>query len=105
MEADDLRTAGIDAGLKGAVKLYRGRGCNRCRQTGYRGRSAAFEVMPYSDAIQKMTTPKTNAANIRIRAIEEGMVTLRENAIQKMLDGVTSYEEVLRVTSARKAVV
>jgi general secretion pathway protein E len=105
MEADDLRTAGIDAGLKGTVKLYRGRGCNRCRQTGYRGRSAAFEVMPYSDAIQKMTTPKTNAANIRIRAIEEGMVTLRENAIQKMLDGVTSYEEVLRVTSARKAVV
>ena len=105
MAADDLRTAGIETGMKGAVKLYRGRGCNRCRQTGYRGRSAAFEVMPYSEAIQKMTTPKTNVANIRIRAREEGMVTLRENAIQKMLDGVTSYEEVLRVTSARKVVV
>ena len=105
MGANDLRTAGIDTGLKGAVKLYRGRGCNRCRQTGYRGRSAAFEVMPYSDAIQKMTTPKTNIANLRIRAKEEGMVTLRANAIQKMLDGVTSYEEVLRVTSARKVVV
>jgi general secretion pathway protein E len=105
MGANDLRTAGIETGLKGAVKLYRGRGCNRCRQTGYRGRSAAFEVMPYSDAIQKMTTPKTNIANIRIRAKEEGMVTLRANAIQKMLDGVTSYEEVLRVTSARKVVV
>jgi len=105
MGANDLRTAGIETGLKGAVTLYRGRGCNRCRQTGYRGRSAAFEVMPYSDAIQKMTTPKTNIANIRIRAKEEGMVTLRANAIQKMLDGVTSYEEVLRVTSARKVVV
>ena len=105
MGASDLRMAGIDAGLKGAVKLYRGRGCNRCRQTGYRGRSAAFEVMPYSEAIRKMTTPKTNIENIRIRAKEEGMVTLRENAIQKMLDGVTSYEEVLRVTSARKIVV
>ena len=105
MGANDLRTAGIATDLKGAVKLYRGRGCNRCRQTGYRGRSAAFEVMPYSDAIQKMTTPKTNIANLRIRAKEEGMVTLRANAIQKMLDGVTSYEEVLRVTSARKVVV
>jgi general secretion pathway protein E len=105
MGASDLRMAGIDAGLKGAVKLYRGRGCNRCRQTGYRGRSAAFEVMPYSEAIRKMTTPKTNIENIRIRAKEEGMVTLRENAIQKMLDGVTSYDEVLRVTSARKIVV
>jgi len=105
MGASELQMAGIDAGLKGAVKLYRGRGCNRCRQTGYRGRSAAFEVMPYSEAIRKMTTPKTNIENIRIRAKEEGMVTLRENAIQKMLDGVTSYEEVLRVTSARKIVV
>jgi general secretion pathway protein E len=105
MGASELRMAGIDAGLKGAVKLYRGRGCNRCRQTGYRGRSAAFEVMPYSEAIRKMTTPKTNIENIRIRAKEEGMVTLRENAIQKMLDGVTSYEEVLRVTSARKIII
>jgi general secretion pathway protein E len=105
MGASELRMAGIDAGLKGAVKLYRGRGCNRCRQTGYRGRSAAFEVMPYSEAIRKMTTAKTNIENIRIRAKEEGMVTLRENAIQKMLDGVTSYEEVLRVPSARKIVV
>ena len=52
-----------------------------------------------------MTTPKTNIENIRIRAKEEGMVTLRENAIQKMLDGVTTYEEVLRVTAARKVIV
>jgi general secretion pathway protein E len=105
MKTSDLRAAGIETGLKGAVKLFRGRGCNRCRQTGYRGRSATFEVMPYSEAIQKMTTPKANIENIKIRAKEEGMVTLRENAIQKMLDGVTTYEEVLRVTAARKVVV
>jgi len=105
MGANELRAAGVESGLKGAVDLYRGKGCNRCRQTGYRGRSGAFEVMPYSEAIRKMTTPKANIENIRIRAKEEGMVTLRENAIQKMLDGVTTYEEVLRVTSARKAVI
>jgi general secretion pathway protein E len=105
MKANDLRTAGIETGLKETVKLCRGRGCNRCRQTGYRGRSAAFEVMPYSEAIQKMTTPKTNIENIRIRAKEEGMVSLRENAIQKMLDGVTTFEEVLRVTASRRVIV
>jgi len=105
MGANDLKATGIDTGLKGAVKLHRGRGCNRCRQTGYRGRSAAFEVMPYSEALQKMTTPKANVENIRIRAKEEGMVTLRENAITKMLEGITTYEEVLRVTSARKIIV
>ena len=105
MDVNELRSSGIETGLKGAVKLYRGRGCNRCRQTGYRGRSGAFEVMSYSDAIQKMTTPKANIENIRIRAKEEGMVSLRDNAIQKMLDGITSYEEVLRVTSARKIIV
>jgi len=105
MEADDLRAAGIATDLKGTTKLFRGRGCNRCRQTGYRGRSATFEVMPYSEALQKMTTPKANIENIRIRAKEEGMVSLRENAIRKMLDGVTTYEEVLRVTTARKVIV
>lgn len=105
MEADDLRAAGIEIGAKGAVTLHRGKGCNRCRQTGYRGRTAAFEVMPYSEAIQKMTTAKTNVENVKIRAREEGMVTLRENAVQKMLDGLTTYEEVLRVTSGRKVIV
>ena len=102
MEAADLTTLGIDTGLEGAVKLHRGIGCNRCRHTGYRGRSGIYEVMPYSDSIQKMTTSKANFENIRRRAKEEGMVTLRQNAIMKMLDGVTSPKEVLRVTSVRK---
>jgi general secretion pathway protein E len=58
--------------------------------------------MPYSESIQKMTTAKVNFEKIRIRAKEEGMVTLRQNAIKKMLDGVTTYKEVLRVTSVRR---
>ncbi len=102
MDAADLTKLGIDTGLGGAVKLHRGIGCNRCRHTGYRGRSGIYEVMPYSDGIQKMTTAKANFENIRRRAKEEGMVTLRQNAIMKMLDGVTSPKEVLRVTSVRK---
>ncbi len=102
MDAAELAALGIDTGLEGAVTLHRGIGCNRCRHTGYRGRSGIYEVMPYSDGIQKMTTAKTNFENIKRRAKEEGMVTLRQNAIFKMLDGVTTPKEVLRVTSIRK---
>lgn len=102
MDAAELVARGIDTGLEGAVTLHRGIGCNRCRHTGYRGRSGIYEVMPYSDGIQKMTTAKTNFENIKRRAKEEGMVTLRQNAIFKMLDGVTTPKEVLRVTSIRK---
>ncbi|MDJ0667094.1 MAG: GspE/PulE family protein [Desulfobacterales bacterium] len=102
MTASDLQDLGIRTGLKGVLKLRRGMGCNRCRQTGYRGRVGIYEVMSYSESIQKMTTAKANIENIRIRAKEEGMVTLHQNAIIKMLAGTTTYEEVLRVTSARK---
>ncbi len=102
MTAADLQDLGIRTGLKGVLKLRRGVGCNRCRHTGYRGRVGIYEVMPYSESIQKMTTAKANIENIRIRAKEEGMVTLHQNAIIKMLAGTTTYEEVLRVTSARK---
>ena len=102
MEAAELAALGIDPGLEGAVKLHRGVGCNRCRHTGYRGRSGIYEVMPYSDSLQKMTTARVNFDNLRRRAKEEGMVTLRQNAIRKMLEGVTTPKEVLRVTSVRK---
>jgi general secretion pathway protein E len=102
INAADLVALGIDTGLSGTVQLHRGIGCNRCRHTGYRGRSGIYEVMPYSESIQKMTTAKVNFEKIRIRAKEEGMVTLRQNAIKKMLDGVTTHKEVLRVTSVRR---
>ncbi len=102
MDAAELAALGIETGLEGGVGLHRGVGCNRCRQTGYRGRSGIYEVMPYTESLQKMTTARANFENLRKRAKEEGMVTLRQNAIMKMLEGVTSYNEVLRVTSVRK---
>ena len=102
MAVTELQDLGIATGIKGTLELRRGIGCNRCRHTGYRGRVGIYEVMPYSEGIQKMTTAKANIENIRIRAKEEGMVTLRQNAIIKMMEGVTTYKEVLRVTSARK---
>ena len=101
-DAAELTALGIETGLEGPVGLHRGVGCNRCRQTGYRGRSGIYEVMPYTESLQKMTTARANFENLRKRAKEEGMVTLRQNAVMKMLAGVTTYNEVLRVTSIRK---
>lgn len=98
MDTAELEAIGVDVGKKGHVKLKRGKGCIRCRGTGYRGRSGIFEVLPYTENIKKMTTSRTDLESMRIQASKEGMVTMRENAIRKLLEGVTTYQEVLRVT-------
>ena len=99
IEKNKLLSMGIDVGGKGkSVKLRRGKGCNKCRNTGYLGRDGIFEVMPYSDALKNLTRVETNSEEMQFVARREGMVTLRESAIQKMLKGRTTYQEVLRVT-------
>ncbi|MCP4369327.1 MAG: type II/IV secretion system protein [Deltaproteobacteria bacterium] len=99
-EIDTLELArmGIEVGKKGKVKLSRGAGCLKCRNTGYRGRIGIFEVLPYSEPLKKMTTADTDIEKIRAQAKEEGMATLRESSIKKLLEGITTYQEVLRVT-------
>lgn len=98
MEAKELKMMGLDVGQTGLLKLYRGQGCQRCRGTGYMGRTSVQEVLPYTEAIRKLTTAETSIEAVRAKAQEEGMVTLRENAINKFLQGITTYQEVLRVT-------
>ncbi|MBT8357743.1 MAG: GspE/PulE family protein [Deltaproteobacteria bacterium] len=99
-EIDSLELArmGIEVGKKGKVKLSRGIGCLRCRNTGYLGRSGIFEVLPYSESLKKITTADTDIEKIRVQAKEDGMATLRESAIRKLHAGITTYQEVLRVT-------
>jgi general secretion pathway protein E len=99
-EIDTLELArmGIEVGKKGKVELSRGVGCLRCRNTGYRGRIGIFEVLPYSEPLKKMTTADADIEKIRAQAKEEGMATLRESSIRKLLEGITTYQEVLRVT-------
>jgi general secretion pathway protein E len=89
---------GLEIGKKGKVELHRGTGCIKCRHTGYRGRIGIFEVLPYTESLKKLTTADNDVETLRSRAREEGMFTLRESAIKKMLEGVTTYEDVLRVT-------
>jgi len=98
MSRAELRTAGITLPGEGEVRLKRGKGCHKCRGTGYYGRVAVFEVLPYTPAIRRLTTSETDHAAILDAAIKEGLVTLRNNAIKKMLNGITTYLEVLRVT-------
>ena len=98
IDAKELKGLGLNLGKKGRIKLHHGTGCVKCRNTGYRGRDGIFEVLPYSESIKRLTTPQADVFKITKRAKEEGMVTLRENAVKKMLGGITTYQEVLRVT-------
>ena len=78
--------------------VFQGEGCIECRGTGYRGRSGIFEVMEMADGIRSRLTGSVEVATLAAAAREEGMATLREVAILKMLEGVTTYEEVVAVT-------
>ena len=79
-------------------KYYHGKGCVQCRQTGYRGRSGIFEILEMRQDIRKLVFENANQEVIREKAIEQGMVSLREAGINKLKDGVTTFEEVLRST-------
>ncbi|MBW1614494.1 MAG: type II/IV secretion system protein [Deltaproteobacteria bacterium] len=78
--------------------LKRGNGCIKCRGTGYLGRVGIFEVLSVTERIKDIIAQGGSADMIRQAACNEGMVTLRENAVKKMLDGETTYQEVIRVT-------
>ncbi len=98
MDSDQLRAIGLDIGKSGTVKLFHGKGCEKCRGTGYLGRTCILELMPFSESIRKLTIGDADVDAIRAKAREEGMRTLRESAVDKLLKGVTTHQEVLRVT-------
>ena len=80
------------------MKMYKGRGCNTCSGTGYKGRKGIFEIFSMSDEIQRMIFEQRPAAELRAVAREAGMRSLREDGLLKVASGMTSLEEVLRVT-------
>ena len=98
MDNAELIAMGLELGKEGIVQLQRGKGCMRCRGTGYAGRSGIYEVLPVTESIRKFITAECNVELLREQARKEGMITLRENAIKKLMDGKTTYQEVLRVT-------
>lgn len=78
------------------IQLYRGRGCDNCNQRGYKGRVGIFEVMVISDDIRELILSGATAVELRRKALEEGMIGLRQSGLQKIRDGVTTIEEVVR---------
>ena len=100
LNEDDLRLLGIP--VKDRSKKYRvwyGEGCIECRHTGYLGRTGIFEVMEITEKIKKLINKRAPASEIKKTAIDEGMMVLREVAIKKLGMGITTVEEVLRVTT------
>ncbi|PYM53128.1 MAG: type II secretion system protein GspE, partial [Candidatus Rokuibacteriota bacterium] len=83
-----------------ALPFHKGRGCETCSGTGYRGRAGLFEVMAMSPEIRRMVLRGASVAEIRDRAVEEGTLTLRMDGIKKIEKGVTTLEEVVKETSA-----
>jgi len=93
-----LHAMGMSEEMIADATVYHGRGCNACNNSGYRGRIALYEVMPFSDALKELVLQGASAAEIKAEMIRQGVRTLRMAGIQKILEGVTTAEEVLRTT-------
>ena len=95
-----LKDLGVEETIDASIKFSRGKGCRFCNQSGYRGRVAIYELLTNSPAVQELVLKKSSANEIREIARKEGMTLLREAAIEKLLSGVTTVEEVARVTQS-----
>ncbi len=93
-----------DLGLKSVndVKVYRGKGCPTCNQTGFFGRVAIYEFLPIDDEIKELIVRKTPSSQIQKLAVSKGMRTLRQDGWQKVITGLTTPEEVMKTTPAEK---
>ncbi len=83
-----------------SMELFQGRGCDRCNQSGYKGRVALFEVMAVDDEMRELVLSGASAVELRQKAVEGGMIGLRESGRRKIRDGLTTPEEVVRETVA-----
>jgi type IV pilus assembly protein PilB len=100
MEAQAL----LDVGFKQAdlpnVKTFKGAGCRTCNDSGYKGRIALYEVMPFTDRLKEMVLQGCSTAELKDEMIREGVKSLRLSGLSKVIEGVTTIDEVVRVTSA-----
>src|SRR3989338_3900395 len=93
---EDLEKLGFDPREK--VEFYHGKGCKTCRNTGYKGRTAIFEILPVDAAIQALVLRNAPSSEIKQAAVKAGMKTLRDDGLLKVRQGITTADEVVRVT-------
>jgi type IV pilus assembly protein PilB len=96
--AEVLVEAGLPESELPNVKAMKGRGCDRCSNTGYKGRLGLFEIMEVSEAMRALIVANATIKDVRSQAIDEGMSPLRRSGMLKVRDGVTTLEEVARET-------
>jgi len=96
---DAIKRLGMNLDIldKGEVTFYRGKGCDHCKGTGYKGRVGVYELMPVNDKVRELILARASSYAIREAAIEAGMRTLKDDAMEKILLGITTLEESLRV--------
>ena len=97
-EPEALRGAGMDPAQIQGKKVYRGKGCPACAGTGYRGRTAIYEILRVSETIRQLIMKKADSSTVARKALEEGMKGLHEDGVGKVLAGITTLEEIVRVT-------
>jgi type IV pilus assembly protein PilB len=93
-----LMQAGFSADDAKTVVPNRGKGCDQCNNTGYRGRVGLYEVMEVTDDLRELILVGASALELRRKAVDEGMLTLRSSGLRKVKDGVTTIEEIVRET-------
>jgi type II secretory ATPase GspE/PulE/Tfp pilus assembly ATPase PilB-like protein len=98
VERDYLRRIGFPESEVGTARFWRGAGCEECRQLGYQGRKGIYELLILNESIRPLVLNRAPATTIAQKAIEEGMRTLRTDGWNKVKNGETTIEEVLRVT-------
>ena len=95
-----LMEIGFSADEADKIKTFKGRGCPSCNDTGYKGRIGLYEVMEVTDEVRELILIGASALELRKKSIEDGMITLRESGLQKVRNGLTTIEEVVRETVA-----
>jgi type IV pilus assembly protein PilB len=97
-----LRELQLDKGEAKKATFFEGAGCVECSNTGYRGRQGVYEVLPLTPQLRDLVLDRASAGELKKLAIEQGMLTLRRDALEKLKRGLTSVEEVLKETAADK---
>jgi general secretion pathway protein E len=97
-DEESLNNIGLTSEMTSDKPTYRGTGCQACLNTGYQGRTGIFELMSLDDSLKNLILKTSDSNAIKRKAVKQGMVTLRQNGVMKVLDGLTTVEEVLRVT-------
>jgi type II secretory ATPase GspE/PulE/Tfp pilus assembly ATPase PilB-like protein len=94
--AADLDALGVTAPV--GTRLFRGKGCEECRGTGYRGRMGLYELFPITEDARSLMLRRAASRDLRQYAISAGMITLRMDGWRRACEGLTTVEEILRVT-------